>query len=85
KCIRKETILGRDLSEIDNFKGPSYEYIRTKDENLAKWIYHYYRPALKLIPSIFDQNILINGLKENGINLLERSDEYLVEQYGYSL
>lgn len=85
KCIRKETLLGRDLSEIDNFKGPSYEYIRTKDENLGKWVYHYYRPALKLIPSTFDQNILISALKENGINLLERSDEYLVEQYGYSL
>lgn len=87
KCIRKETLLGRggDISKVNNFIGPSYDYIRNGGSgDLAKWVYHYYGPALKLIPyedSLLEQNLL-DSLKKHSINILPKSYEYLVEHYG---
>ena len=87
KCIRKETLLGRgDPSKLHNFTGPSYDYIRNGGSgDLAKWVYHYYGPALKLIPhdggSLLEQNLL-NSLKKHSIDILPKSYEYLVEHYG---
>jgi hypothetical protein len=89
KCIRKETLLGRDLSKIGPISapisGPSYDYIRTNDPNLARWVYHYYAPALKLLPSSFNTDTLITALKKHSIEVLPKSNEYLVEQYGYKI
>jgi len=83
KCIRKEMLLGREQIKLDNFVGPSYEYIRTNDPKLARWVHCYYGPALQLIPLTFDSQILIKALKNKSIEILPKSDEYLVEQYGY--
>ena len=82
KCLRKELLLGRDNSTGKSFDGPSFKYLRTNDPNLARWINHYYTPALNLLPKSFDKNGLIRALNEKSIQLLSQEDNHLVEQYG---
>jgi hypothetical protein len=84
KCIRKELLLGKDNSTSKTFEGPSFQYLRTNDSNLAKWVYHYYTPAFQLVPPEIDTDDIINSLDRHSIKLLPSAYNHLIEQYGFS-
>lgn len=86
KCIRKEYLMGKN-NTCSDFNGPSFEYMKTKDKNLAKWIYKYYKPALDLIPKnkqSLKEN-LMERLESFNIEFISDDLEYLVEHYGWNL
>jgi len=84
KCIRKEFLMGNNNVK-DYFNGPSYEYVRTKNKNLAKWVYKYYQPALDLISRDDLKQDLIIQLNKFDIEFIPSELEYLVEHYGWTL
>jgi len=84
KCIRKEILMGKNRHSVDqNFEGPSFEYIRTKDPQLGCWVEKYYQPALQLIPKSIDQRQLIEALSQKEVELLPPDENYHVEHYGF--
>lgn len=85
KCIRKEILIGRNVNYVKfPFAGPSFEYLKTNDQKLKKWVFSYYQPALTLV----HDETLRNQLKlelERYIELLDEENQYLVEHYGWEL
>lgn len=86
KCLRKEILMGRHINYVKiPFKGPSFEYMKSRDSDLEKWVKKYYQPALQLIPDQENlQSNLIIQLKKY-IEFLEEENEFLVEHYGWKL
>lgn len=84
KCIRKEILMGRYLNRFE-FKGPSFDYVRTRNPKLATWVTKYYQPALELIPNDQLKSSLVKSLARCQIEMLSPDLEYLVEHYGWEL
>jgi len=85
KCLRKEVLLGKDIDQGEvlkhAFTGPSFEYLKTRNENLAQWVEKYYQPAFILIPS--DMRNQLQRVLLNYVELLPKNLEFLVEHYGW--
>lgn len=94
KCVRKEILLGRELSTlgkgakkwIDRFIGPSFRYVLGNQKGyLDQWIDRYYQPGFQLIQDTRLEQELRKRLDLCEVSILDREKEYLVEHYGWEL